>query len=119
MKFLSIVKSAENQGPAPQALQDAMARLIEDSLKNRSLVQTGGLGAGAQAVRFRISRGKLTATDGPFAESKEVVGGYAVMEFASKAEAVEATRRFMELHRTHWPEWEGECELREVVFLAP
>ena len=119
MRFLSMVKSSENQGHPPEALQDAMAKLIQDSLKDGSLIQTGGLGAGAQGVRFRISKGKITMIDGPYAESKEVVGGYAVMQFASKQAAVEATRRFMELHQKHWPGWEGECELREVMFLAP
>jgi|SRR5690242_2148675 hypothetical protein len=119
MRFLSIVKAAENQGPPPQALLDAIARLTEEGIKDGSLIQTGGLGHADTGVRVRISRGKLTTTDGPFAESKEVVGGYAVLQAASRREAIEATRRFMELHRQHWPSWEGECELRELVFLAP
>ncbi len=58
-------------------------------------------------------------TDGPFAEAKEVVGGYAVLEAKSRAEALEATRQFLQLHQQHWPGWEGECEIRELCFLAP
>src|SRR6266705_1850002 len=73
MRFLSIVKSAENQGPAPQALQDAMARLTRDSLKDGSLVQSGGLGASSTGARVRSVAGKLTVIDGPFTEAKEVV----------------------------------------------
>lgn len=119
MRFLSIVKAAENQGTPPQALLDAIARLTEDSIKDGSVVQTGGLGHSDTGVRVRISKGKVTTTDGPFAEAKEVIGGYAVLEAGSKREAIEATRRFMELHRQHWPSWEGEAELRELVFLAP
>src|SRR5437867_6702863 len=75
MRFLSIVKSAENQGPAPQALQDAMAKLTRDSLRDGSLVQSGGLGASSTGVRVRSAGGKLTVVDGPFTEAKEVVGG--------------------------------------------
>jgi hypothetical protein len=119
MKFLSIVKSAENQGPAPQALQDAMARLTADSLRDGSLLQSGGLGASASGFRVRSERGKLTVIDGPFSEAKEVVGGYAVLEWASREKAVEAALAFMRLHSEHWPSWEGECEVRPITFLAP
>lgn len=119
MRFLSIVKSGENQGPPPQALLDAMDKFVQESLADGSLVETGGLGGSASGARIRLSRGKLTVTDGPFTEAKEVVGGYAVLEAASKREALEAAQRFMRLHQEHWPEWEGECELRELVFLAP
>jgi len=119
VRFLSIVKSAENQGPPPQALLDAIAKLTEDSLKDGSLVQTGGLGQTSTGTRVRLSRGKVTVTDGPFSEAKEVVGGYAVLQAPSRREAIEATRRFLQLHQEHWPGWEGECELRELVFLAP
>ncbi len=119
MPFLSMIKSAENQGPAPQALQDAMGKLITDSLKDGSLIQTGGLGASAKAFRVRSSGGKLTVIDGPFSEAKEVIGGYAVMAWASREEAIAGARAFMRLHTEHWPSWEGECEVREIVFLAP
>ena len=118
-RFLSIVKSAENQGPPPQALLDAMAKLTEDSLRDGSLIQTGGLSASSTGARVRIAGGKLTVTDGPFSEAKEVVGGYAVLEANSREEALEAARQFMRLHQQHWPGWEGECEIRQVWFLAP
>jgi hypothetical protein len=119
MRFLSIVKSAENQGPPPQALLDAMGKLTEDAIRDGSLIQTGGLAASGTGARVRIARGKLTVTDGPFTEAKEVVGGYAVLEAPSLDEALEATRQFLRLHQQHWPSWEGECEIRELVFLAP
>ncbi len=119
MRFLSIVKSSENQGPPPQALIDAMAKLTEDSIRDGSLVQTGGLAASSAGARIRVARGKLTVTDGPFTEAKEIVGGYAMLEAKSRDEALEAARRFMRLHQQHWPAWEGECEIRQLVFLAP
>lgn len=119
MKFLALVKSAETQGHPPQALMDAMDKLIASSLEDGSLVQTGGLAGSSRGVQFRIARGKLTATDGPFAEAKEVVGGYAILEAKTREEAIGYARSFMELHQRHWPQWQGECELREIQFLAP
>jgi hypothetical protein len=119
VRFLSIVKSAESQGPPPQGLLDAMDKFIEQSFQDGSLVQTGGLASSATGARIRIAKGELTVTDGPFAESKEVLGGYAVLAADSRESALEAARRFMQLHQEHWPAWEGECELRELVFLAP
>src|SRR2546425_3794355 len=50
---------------------------------------------------------------------RSVVGGYAVLEAKSRDEALEAARTFMRLHQQHWPGWDGECEIRELVFLAP
>lgn len=119
MRFLSIIKGAEHQGDPPQALLDAMGKFIEESLKDGSLIQTGGLAGSARGVRIRSSGGTLSVTDGPFAETKELVGGYAILEAESREEAIEATRKFMELHRRHWPQWDGECELRQIEFLAP
>jgi hypothetical protein len=119
MRYLGIVKAAENQGRPPQALLDAMAKFTRESFSDGSLVQTGGLSASAAGSRLRMSKGKLTMTDGPFSESKEVVGGFAIMEAPSRAAAVEHMRRFMQLHQKHWPTWEAECELRELEFLAP
>jgi hypothetical protein len=119
MRYLSMVKSAENQGPAPQELQDAMAKLIADSLKDGSLVQTGGLGASSSGFRVRSAGGKLSVIDGPYTEAKEVVGGYAVLEWASREQAIEGTVAFMQLHTLHWPSWSGECEVRPITFLAP
>jgi hypothetical protein len=60
-------------------------------------------------------RGTIKAVDGPFAEAKELVGGYAVLEVRSKAEAVELARRLMQIHKDHWPGWEGSCEVRQLM----
>ena len=119
MRFLGLVRAAEGQGAPPQALMQAMGGFIETSLKNGSLVETGGLAGTSAAVRIRQSGGRLHVTDGPFAETKEVVGGYAILEAPSREAAVELMRQFMQLHETHWPAFEGECELREMVFVTP
>ncbi len=119
MPFLSIIKSAENQGPPPTALLEAMDTFVGQSLKDRSVIQTGGLAPSAAGFKIRMTGGKLVVTDGPFTEAKEVVGGYAVLAAATRQEALDAARAFMNLHVKHWPTWVGECEVREVVFLAP
>ena len=115
MKFMTLVKSAENAGPPPQALMDAIARLGMEAGQSGVMVEMGGLLPSAVgAARVRVAKGKLTITDGPFTEAKEVVGGYAIYRVGSREEAIEWTRRFMELHREHWPGWEGETELRQI-----
>lgn len=119
MRFLGVVRSAEGQGAPPPAMMEAMGRFIEATLKDGSLVQTGGLAPSSAGARLRMSGGALHYTDGPFAESKEVIGGYAMIEAPSRAAALDVMRRFMQLHVDHWPAFEAECELREIVFLTP
>lgn len=114
MRFMMLVKSAENSGPPPKELMDAIAKLSEEAVKAGTMVNSGGLAPTATSTRVRVSRGQVTATDGPFAEAKEVVGGYAVFELKSKEEAIEGALRFMELHKEHWPGWEGETEIRQM-----
>jgi len=93
---------------------DAMGELIQETTRSGSLISTGGLAPSEMSTRVSLSRGNVTVADGPFSGAKEVIGGYALMEFNSKEEAIEAARRFLDLHKKHWPEWEGECELRQV-----
>jgi len=116
---LSMIRAAEQQGTPPQALIDAIDQYVASSLKDGTVVSTGGLAPSADGVRVRIQSGRLKVTDGPFSESKEVVGGYAIIAAKTRDEAIRATQAFLQLHIDHWPEWEGECELRELVFLAP
>jgi hypothetical protein len=115
MKFMMIVKHAENQGPPPKGLMDAIAKLAEDDAKNgRAMLANGGLKATAQGARVRLSGGKLAVIDGPFTEAKEIIGGYAQFELSSKQEAIDSAVQFMELHKKHWPGWEGETEIRQM-----
>jgi len=112
MRYM-IVKHAENQGPVPKGLMEAIGKLMEEDAKNgRTLIANGGLRPTAQGARVRISGGKLSVTDGPFTEAKEVIGGFAQFDLKSREEAIESAVRFMELHRKHWPGWEGETEIR-------
>ena len=114
MRFMMLVKQAENQGPPPKGFMEVMAKLGEEAVKAGTMVGNGGLGPTAQGARVRLSGGKVTVTDGPFTETKEVVGGYAQFELKSKEEAVKSAVRFMELHKKHWPGWEGETEVRQM-----
>src|ERR1700685_1492397 len=108
MRFMMIVKHAERQGPPPRALMDAIGKLAEEETQAGTMVGSGGLGPTAQGARVRLSGGKVIVTDGPFTETNEVVGGYAQFELKSKEAAIEGAVRFMELHKKHWPGWEGE-----------
>jgi len=114
MRFMTLVRHAENSGPPPPALMEALAKLSEEASKGGRMVEAGGLAPTAMSNRVRLAKGKVTVIDGPFAETREVVGGYAVFDVESKQEMIDATVKFMELHREHWPGWEGETEVRQV-----
>jgi hypothetical protein len=115
MKFMTMVKGNENAGTPPQALFDAIDKLIAEQAKSGILVDAGGLLPTTQAARVRISGGKIKVTDGPFTEAKEVIGGYAILKAASLEEAIQMGKDFMELHIKHWPGWEGESEIRQMA----
>ncbi len=114
MRFMTMVKSSENAGPPPKAFADAITKFGEEHIKEGTLIEGGGLYPSTAGARVRLAGGKLAATDGPFIETKEVIGGYGVSEVTSKKEAFELTLRFMQLHKEHWPGWEGETEIRQI-----
>jgi hypothetical protein len=114
MRFMMLVKSAENSGPPPKELMDAIGKLAEEAIKSGTMLDSGGLAPTALSTRVQLAGGRVGVTDGPFAESKEVVGGFAVFELSSKKEAIDSAVRFMELHKQYWPGWEGETEVRQI-----
>jgi hypothetical protein len=116
MKCLMMIKHAESHRdePIPQGLLDAMGVFVAEGFRSGVLKDTAGLKPTAEGFRVRSRGGKLHVTDGPFTEAKEVVGGYAMVEVKSKDEALQLARQFMELHRVHWPAFDGECEVRPV-----
>jgi hypothetical protein len=114
MRFMMIVKHAESSGRPPKELMEAIAKLSEEESKAGTMIGSGGLGPTALGARVRLSAGRVSVIDGPFTEAKEIVGGYAQFELKSKQEAVEGAVRFMELHKKHWPGWEGETEVRQM-----
>lgn len=114
MKFMMIVKHKEGYGFPPKELMEAIGKLSEDATKSGSMLGSGGLEPTASGARVQLSGGKITVVDGPFTEAKEIIGGYAQFEMKSKEEAVASAVEFMELHRKHWPGWEGETEVRQM-----
>jgi hypothetical protein len=117
MRFMSMVKSAEaKMSPPPKALMEAIDELVQEAGKAGCLmVEAGGLLPTSTGARVRLAQGKLTVTDGPFTETKEVVGGFAIFDAKSKAQMIEWTTRFMDLHKRHMPGWDGECEVRQLA----
>jgi hypothetical protein len=116
MKCLMLINHSESQRsqPIPAGLLKAMGKFVEEGFKSGLLKDTAGLKSSADGLRIRQSGGKLHVTDGPFTEAKELVGGYALVEVKSKEEARQVARQFMEIHLKHWPEFEGECEVRPL-----
>ena len=117
MRFLTFIKSDESlpAGPPPPELFAAIDEFGQQATKDGTLLDTGGLLPSVAGTQVRVSNGKVTVTDGPFTESKEVIGGYAMFQLRSKEEAVEYARRFMELHVKHWPGFEGVSEVRQIA----
>ena len=113
MRFLSMIRIDETTGQVPsEQLMADMGKLIEELTRTGQLVSTAGLRPTSEGVRVRLHRGgRLTVLDGPFTETKEVIGGYAILEAQSRAEAVELTRRFLKVHGT---DWDVECEVRQL-----
>jgi hypothetical protein len=111
MKFMFIVKSAHAAAPTPKLLEE-MHKLAAREIKAGRMLDNGGLMPIAMGAQVRILDGRLSVLDGPFTETKEVIGGYAVFELKSKEEAVASAVEFMQLHKDHLPGWEGTCEVR-------
>lgn len=108
MRFLSIYKSREKNAPPSQEEMARMGKLVEDGMKAGWLVSTEGCLPSALGVRVRVDNGKLSVTDGPFTEAKELVGGFAILQAKSKEEAIELAKSFLKVVG------EGECEVRQL-----
>jgi hypothetical protein len=112
MRYLSMIRLNENTGQKPsERLMTEMGKLMEEMTKEGTLIRTAGLRPTKEGFRVRSRHGKLSMTDGPFTESKEIIGGYAVIEASSKEHAIELTKRFLAVHGD---EWDLECEVRPL-----
>jgi hypothetical protein len=115
MRYMFLTSGAETGLVPPQRMIDEIEKLTEIEMAAGRMLARGGLAPTAMgSARLESRRGKLKLTDGPFAETKEVLGGFAIFEFATREEALASLQSFMELHREHWPEWEGVCEMRPM-----
>lgn len=115
-RYLMFIVHSESprDDAVPASLYEEMGEFVNEHRKSGVLVDTAGLRPTAEATRIRSSRGKLSVTDGPFTETKEVVGGYALIDVRSRAEALELATKFMDIHVRHWPQFECACEVREI-----
>jgi hypothetical protein len=112
MRFLSMIRVNENTGQVPsERLMNEMGKLIEEMTRAGVLIRTAGLRPSAEGARMRLRNGKVSSVDGPFTETKEVIGGFAILEAPSKKEALELTTRFLLIHGD---EWDLECEVRQL-----
>ena len=108
MRFLSIYRNNKDGGMPSQDEMERMGKLIEEWMKRGILLSAEGCLPSATGARVRLSNGKVTVTDGPFSETKEVVGGLAILQANSKEEAVQAVKEFLNVAG------DGECELRQL-----
>ena len=114
MRFMVTVKMREDAGEAPAALQEAMGRGMQEMFASGEMVDAAGLFPLALSTEIRVAGGQLTVTDGPYAEAKEVAGGYAILRVDSPEQAVARAREVAELHHNLWPGWEGSIEVRQI-----
>jgi hypothetical protein len=113
-RFLGFVRMEENVGTPPQSLFDAMDDHIGQRAAKGVFLDGGGLYGIEDAVNYVVREGEVTRVDGPYAEAKEVVGGWALLQYDTVEEAVEDQREFAELHVKHWPEVSMVATLRQV-----
>jgi hypothetical protein len=114
-RFMGFVRMEEGVGTPPQALFDAMDAHIGERAAKGIFLDGGGLYGTEDAINFVVRQGEVSRVDGPYAEAKEVVGGYSIIEARTHEEAVQGARRVLELHLEHWPGWEGSVEVRRIA----
>ncbi|MFR9770036.1 YciI family protein [Nocardia sp. SC052] len=113
MRYMMLIRLDPDTSPEPDdALVEQVGKVIEEMTKAGVLLDTNGLHSITEATRVTQSGGKQTVLDGPFTESKEIVGGYCILQVKSKEEAVEWTSRFLAVHG---PEWDIEVEVRQIA----
>ncbi len=112
MQFLSMIRIDESSAKQPdERLMNDMGALLEEMTRAGIMIDTAGLRPTSEGVRVKLSGGKISQVDGPFSETKEVIGGYAIIEAATREEAVQVARRFLEVHGVGW---DIECEVRQL-----
>lgn len=113
-RFMGFVRMEENTGTPPQALFDAMDEHIGERVANGVFLDGGGLYGTEDAVNFVVRNGEISRVDGPYAEVKEVVGGWSILQYDSLEEAVADQEKFAELHAKYWPEVTVITTVRQI-----
>ena len=118
-RFMGFVRMEENQGDPPQALIDAMDAYIGELAASGVFLDGGGLFGTEDTVNFVVRKGETTRVDGPYAEAKEVVGGWALLQYDTVEDAIAGQEEFAELHAKYWPECSMVATLRQVSDMPP
>ena len=118
MRYMMLVKATKDSEaglPPKPELMAAIGKMAEEATKSGMMVGTGGLMPSLHGARVRVANGQASVIDGPFAETKELVGGYAIFDLKSKEEALKLGREFMQVHADIMgPSYEGELEIRPM-----
>ena len=118
-RFMGFVRMEEGSGPPPQALMDAMDPYIGKQAAEGVFLDGGGLYGTEDAVNFVVRKGETSRVDGPYAEAKEVVGGFAIMQYDSLEAAIAGQQEFADLHAKYWPECSMVATLRQISEAPP
>jgi hypothetical protein len=118
-RFMGLVRMEENIGTPPKALFEAMDKYVGEQIAAGHFLDGGGLFGTDDAVNFISRDGAVTRVDGPYAESKEVVGGWALVQYDTLEEAIAGQQEFAELHAKYWPEVTVVATLRQISDEAP
>ena len=113
-RFMGFVRMEENIGTPPQSLFEAMDVHIGERAAKGIFLDGGGLYGTEDAVNYVVKGGEVTRVDGPYAEAKEIVGGWSILQYDTLEEAVEDQKAFAELHAKHWPEVTVVSTLRQI-----
>jgi hypothetical protein len=123
MRFIMMIKANKDYEagvPPDPKLLAAIGQYTQEMIKKGVVLATEGLLPSSKGARVRLTDGKLTVTDGPFTEAKELIGGFAIVKASSRKEAIELGSRFMMLHKEALGgKWEGECEIRQLSEYGP
>jgi hypothetical protein len=114
MRYMYIVSTTTPAAPTPELLEE-MGKFAEREAAVGTIVSQGGLLPLEMGARVRLTKGKVSVIDGPFAEAKEVIGGFSIVDFATREEALASAVRFMEMHAKFGSGWEGVCEMRPMI----
>src|SRR5690242_15237071 len=118
-RFMGLVRMDGDQGMRRQALFDAMDTYIGEQAQLGHFLDGGGLFGLEDAVNFVVRKGETTRVDGPYAEAKEVVGGWALLQYDTLEDAIAGQAEFAELHAKYWPECEMVATLRQISDAPP
>ena len=118
-RFMGFVRMEEGSGAPPQALMEAMDGYIGEQAAKGVFLDGGGLFGTEDSVNFVVRQGETSRVDGPYAEAKEVVGGFSILQYDTLEEAVAGQQEFAELHAKYWPECSMVATLRRIPEAPP